>query len=82
MIFLLPLIALAAANPCPYCKWDACSFTIGSLPVCSACYDVAALVPVKIPHTSIYYSLGPIGVCQLCPDHCSVCVYALELPSY
>lgn len=80
MISLLPLIALAvlaAANPCPYCKWDACSFTIGSLPNCSACYDVAALVPIKLPHTSINPSLGPLGVCQLCPDHCSACVYAL-----
>lgn len=31
-MILLPLIILAAANPCPYCKWDACSFTLGSLP--------------------------------------------------
>ena len=79
MISLLPLIALAAlaaANPCPYCKWDACSLNIGSIPVCSACYDVATLVPVKIPNTTFSY-LGPLGVCQLCPDHCSSCAYVL-----
>ncbi len=77
MIFLLPLIILAAANSCPYCKWDACSFTLGSLPNCTACYDVAALVPIILPHTPISPPSGPLGVCQLCPDHCSACVYAL-----
>ncbi len=82
MIFLLPLIVLVAANPCPYCKWDACTFTLGSLANCSACYDVAALVPVKIPATSINPPVEPIGVCQLCPEHCGACEYALAVPSY
>lgn len=82
MIFFLPLIALVAANPCPYCKWNACSFTIGSIPNCSACYDVAALVPIKLPSSSLSSLFGPFGVCQLCPSHCSSCQYALAEPSY
>ena len=81
MIFLLPLIVLAAANPCPYCKWDACTFTLGSLANCSACYDIAALVPIKIPPTAINGPLGPIGVCQLCPPHCITCEYAVQSPA-
>lgn len=81
MFFLLPFIALAAANPCPYCKWGSCSFTPGSLPNCSACYDIAALIPVKIPATVQNSELSPLGVCQLCPDHCGACQYQFVIPN-
>lgn len=80
MIFLLPLIVLAAANPCPYCKWNACAFTVGSLPNCSACYDIAALIPVKVPATSENSEVSPLGVCQLCPEHCGACEYEFVQP--
>lgn len=71
MIALLLFIILAAANPCPYCKWDSCQLTEGSLPNCTSCYDIAALVPIKIDYTLI-------TVCQLCPDHCSACEFAVQ----
>jgi hypothetical protein len=53
MILLLPLIILAAANPCPYCKWGYCEFTEGHIAKCSACYELAALIPLVIPATNI-----------------------------
>lgn len=77
MIVLISLVALAFANPCPYCKWGSCSFTIGSLPNCSACYDIATRVPIKIPATSINSEVSPLGVCQLCPSNCKTCEYAV-----
>ena len=77
MLYLLALIALAAANPCPYCKWDACSFTDGSIASCSECNDIAGLVPVRITGAS---PLDEIGVCQLCPNYCKRCEYALKRP--
>lgn len=43
MFYLLPLIIFAAAQECPYCRWNACSLTIGSLANCSDCY-LGALV--------------------------------------
>jgi hypothetical protein len=38
MFFLLPLIVFVAAQQCPYCRWNACSLTEGSLASCSDCY--------------------------------------------
>ena len=82
MIFLLPLIILAAAGHCPYCLYDSCTRTEGSIPSCSQCYGLAALVPLRIKDGSGNQLASDIGVCQLCPDHCINCEYALSEPSF
>jgi hypothetical protein len=45
MLILLALVALAAAQTCPYCEYDACTLTAQGLGNCSAC-NLGALVPV------------------------------------
>jgi hypothetical protein len=37
---LLPLIVFVVAQQCPYCRWNACTLTEGSLASCSDCYLV------------------------------------------
>jgi hypothetical protein len=71
-MLILLLLVIVTPNPCPYCKWDACQLTEGSFPNCTACYDVAALVPIYAPatHTTPRQSYH---VCQLCPEHCYSC---------
>ena len=84
MIFILPLIILVAANQCPYCKWDNCD-TSGPLASCSQCYDFAAAVPLKISKFPVNPDIilaEDINTCQLCPDHCHTCEYALIVPDW
>ena len=82
MIFLLPLIILAAANPCPYCRYDQCTYTEGSYGSCNECYSMAARLNMEVPASDTNAAIQNIGICQLCPDHCNSCEYAMLSPSH
>lgn len=71
ILFLLPLIILGAAQECPYCRWNACTISIGSLASCSDCHT-GALVPFQLDEDN---GIGPVnlGICQLCPANCGAC---------
>ncbi len=79
MIFLLPLIILAAAQQCPYCRWNACTITTGGLASCSDCY-LGTLVNYQLKEAGI--SNPPtIGICVLCSTNCNSCSYAVMTPA-
>jgi hypothetical protein len=78
MIFLLPLIILAAAQQCPYCRWNACNQTIGSLCSCSDCY-LGTLVNFQLDQDGLSSPVN-IGICVLCPANCHSCQYAVMAP--
>ena len=75
ILALLPLIILAAAQECPYCRWNACTLTEGSLASCSDCHT-GALVNFELAEDG---GIGPVnlGICQLCPTNCNTCEYAV-----
>lgn len=75
MILLLPLILLAAAQQCPYCRWNACTQTVGGLYSCSDCY-LGALVNFNLPDPYIHDPVN-IGICMFCPAVCLSCEYAV-----
>ena len=80
MIALLALIVLAAAQECPYCRYDKCTLSAGSHASCSECHT-GALVYYKLFEPSSCESTF-LGICQLCPDNCGACEYAVvsQLP--
>ena len=83
MIIFLALLALTAAQQCPYCAWNACSSTFNGLANCSAC-DQGALVPLQTFTLISGHAVSTgefIGVCQLCPQGCTSCEYTMIDPS-
>ena len=79
MFFLLPLIVFVAAQQCPYCRWNACTLTAGSLASCSDCY-LGTLVNFQLKESGNIANVT-MGICVFCPDNCNSCEYALLSPA-
>jgi hypothetical protein len=79
MFFLLPLIVFVTAQQCPYCRWNACTLTEGSLASCSDCY-LGTLVKYQLNEPGSMTNVT-LGICVFCPSNCNSCEYAMLSPA-